>query len=515
MFREAALSVFLVTATLAFVPAGEAAGDPLVVAVLDTGIVAHSDFAPGQIAYWWGFTDEAGKTPAQIDYTVSATPAWDPYVGLYDLVGHGTNTASLVSGKNVASACGGIGKSSYAPAGVTLAIAKVGRRDPDTGLGVISGDPTFALQWAIDVAGADVVSMSFGSIVPGPGLGIVSGDLDEAIHRARERGVLVVVSAGNGAGNLGLVPVPSWSGAYGFSTDALIVGGGSRTGSTATSLTGDSDPEVSSWSDSVCAAMRSGSYGTTSGTSFSAPLVAGAAASAIQAARASAEAADPDTIETVLKAAARDTIAPYTREGWGFIGAPEASAAKAAAGSGTLPAHPCTDDPTCPLAYEALVADTMRATFSETLDGEALGSQVFAPADLSPPGHLAPSTPEGGEAEIYVRTLASGETASVAVDYAPGAFVVGQGVQPLGDDFDVRVYVPGALDDGVLDGFELVRIFGKGAGEDERAVWTAHVGGDYVVVVYGWSNADDLAFSISGATYAAQGILVGEHVVNP
>lgn len=509
MLREAAASLILLTATLAFVPAGAAAADPVIVAVIDTGVDAtHPEFNAGQIAYWWDFTPERGPV---VHPTLGQT--FDPRWGPYDGNGHGTATTSLVGGMNRAAGVSACGKISHAP-GVILAHAKVGETD-----GTISGSISAAIVWAVDTVQADVISMSIGSIVPVTG---AIDDSDEATAYARSKGVLVVFSAGNGIGGFGLVPSPTWAHSSGYSPYALSVGGGSRTGANALSTTGNHDPEVVSWSDSTCAAIDgSNGYRGFSGTSFSAPLVAGAAASTIASARAAGQADDPDTIELVLKHAARDSLIPYLREGWGYIGTPEVANARAAAASGTLPAHVCITAaaPCVDPIYEQAVVDTMKTVFTEVLDVETLGAagaQVFVAQDLSPQGQLATSTPEAGEAEIYLRTLAVGQTATVNADYADEPLVVdvGAGI-PLGDDFDLRVYAPGALDDGILTGAERVGIFGNGAGIAESAVWTADVAGDYVVVVYGWSNVDPIDYALTGATFLTQGLLQGEHVANP
>lgn len=281
---------FLALLLLPLVPGAApqaAPSGPIVVAVLDSGIDPdHPEFAPGQIVAWRDFVGD-GAAP-------------------YDDHGHGTATASLVAGQNRAGCADGTPKQAYAP-DARLVIAKVANAE-----GSITGDVDAAIRWSVE-QGADVISMSFGTIVPFP-----VRTLDE-IQRARAAGVLVVVAAGNGAGNAGLAPMPSWLTNHGNDPYALVVGGGTRTG-TLLSTTGNLDPEVTSWSDGVCVAKAGGGYRLMSGTSFSAPLVSGMAAKAIAAARAAGQPDGPDRIEPLILHSARNNVfSPYAREGLGHL----------------------------------------------------------------------------------------------------------------------------------------------------------------------------------------------------
>lgn len=350
--RPATLSVLLVAAALGAASAG-ALVPGLVVAVLDTGVDPdHPEFAAGQVVAWWDFTAERSGSVL----LPSPTDTWDARGGgPYDWHGHGTATAALVGGANTPTGVATCGKTSYAP-GVALAIAKVATFDD-----VVDLEP--AIRWAVDVAGAEVISLSVASIVPAtPHLG-TTGD---ALAYARSKGVLVVVAAGNGVARLGLVPFPSETALYAYSPDVLVVGASGRLGPSLVANDGNLDPEVVAWSRSACYATPGGHYETKSGTSYSTPLVAGAAASALADARAGGKDDSPARIEAVLKHAARDSALPYAVEGWGFLGDDEVAAARAAASAGTLPAHPCALDPCMDPLYEAAVADTARAAVALT-----------------------------------------------------------------------------------------------------------------------------------------------------
>ena len=305
------MNVRPVLAALLLLPLTAAAGgatpDPLRIAVIDTGIDPnHPEFGAGQIVAWKDFTPENSATPQ-------------------DGHGHGTATASLVAGLNAGN-CGNNAlrpKLSFAP-GAQLIIARVG----DDG-GAITGDITAAFDWAV-AQGADVISMSIGGIVPLPAF------TANGIQRARAAGVVVVVSAGNGLGNLGTAPYPSWTTTYGNSDDVISVGASSRSGGP--SLIGNLDPDVSSWGSAVCVARRGGGYTTMSGTSFAAPLVAGMAGKAIEEARANGQASNADRIERlVLLSATNNPATPYALQGMGFLLDAEFPRLVAHARAGTLP----------------------------------------------------------------------------------------------------------------------------------------------------------------------------------
>jgi subtilisin family serine protease len=304
--------LLLLLVAAALLPHAGAAGDadPIKIAVIDTGIDAsHPEFAPGQIVAWKDFTAEASPTPK-------------------DGHGHGTATASLVAGIN-ANDCGtGLGnrKLAFAP-GAPLIIARVG-----TDGGAVTGSIVQAMDWAV-AQGADVISMSIGAVVPVPSVG------SAAVARAREAGVLVVVSAGNGLQNAGTAPYPSWMSAYGENEEALVVGGADENGQAILSLTGNSDPDVVSWSDGVCVARaNTKSYTHMSGTSFSAPLVAGMAGGLAQRAKDAGQPHDADRVEALLSlGAANNPIVPYHREGLGSLMPTQYNRLTTHAAAGTLP----------------------------------------------------------------------------------------------------------------------------------------------------------------------------------
>ncbi len=317
-------------------PGSQASGNAqeVVVAVIDTGIkMDHEAFAAGQVVAWYDFT--RGDRPA----TPRAT--WDAAVQPYDDDGHGTAVAALVGGT-------GAGQTSSHAPGVKLAIARVtpGGEGQNEWVNIFD-----AIEWAVDVAGADVVSLSYYGFVPTPGFPLgIWNRLDDELEWARDRGVLPVVLAGNWLADAAPVPMVSLLHAPGYSPDALVVGGawgenGRVLGFPANPhlpvapLSG-SEPEVTApFFVRAPTADCNACYLNWQGTSFSTPLVSGMAAHLIQTAR-SVGMADPgpDRIEELLKWAATDHPAyPPSFEGYGFLGASELHQARAHLLAQTLP----------------------------------------------------------------------------------------------------------------------------------------------------------------------------------
>lgn len=288
-FAATALSVLLLAATftgLAFTAtAQDAASEEVVIAVLDSGIDPdHTEFTSCDEHPLVGWKDFVENKP-------------EPF----DPVGHGTSVASVAMGATVGEA----------PCAKIL-VARVCDND-----GCSTADVRAAVTWAVE-QGADVINLSLGVIVPSPRLLF---NLDGELSAAREAGALPVVAAGNGAGNLGLVPYPSYLGQPSGSEFALVAGSSDESGNAA--IGHSTDPEVVQAGLSV----RSAKAGTTdeytnpSGTSFAAPNVAGVAAAVQQAwVDTYEEKLSPDDLENFLKWTAEDGGGtPPVQEGWGFV----------------------------------------------------------------------------------------------------------------------------------------------------------------------------------------------------
>lgn len=125
-------------------------------------------------------------------------------------------------------------------------------------------DVAAALEDALD-AGASVINLSFGAVEPAPSV------VRAAVARAIRAGVIVVASAGNGAG----LASDQWPANI---PGVLVVGATDSAGvgrATFSKRTEGLALAVSAPGEGVCAGSLGGGYAKMSGTSMSAPLVAG------------------------------------------------------------------------------------------------------------------------------------------------------------------------------------------------------------------------------------------------
>ncbi|WP_105201274.1 MULTISPECIES: S8 family serine peptidase [unclassified Pseudoalteromonas] len=228
-------------------------GAGVTVAVLDTGYdIEHSDLQ--------------GRVIASRDFTYSAN-------GVDDTNGHGTHTASTVAGSGAESNGKWVG---VAP-GADLVIGKVlGNTGGGSMYSILSG-----MQWAVMSENADIVNMSLGGSATS-----CDGPLVDMVEALSDR-ALFVISAGNSF-------TRETVGSPGCAPSALTVGALDRDGNTASfSSRGPSPdghsakPDIASQGVAVVAAASGGqgatAYRALSGTSMSAPHVAGGAAMVMQA----------------------------------------------------------------------------------------------------------------------------------------------------------------------------------------------------------------------------------------
>jgi subtilisin family serine protease len=334
--------VAILGSLLAAAPSAQAAYAPTI-AVIDTGVNPNHQELSGQIGAWWDFSADAGNH-------LPGNQTWDNSHVPFDPIGHGTVTASMAAGKNLAQPT-----KSYAP-GTRLAIAKVFSSD-----GLSTGSIADAISWATHTVHADVITMSIGSMVPLPS--VVSADVFAALADARTSGVLVTVSNGNGYGNAGLLTGdPGEANNFGGSPHVLSVGASGIDG-----FFVSTDPEVASdYNVTGASSTNNSGYVSMSGTSFATPLVGGFAAMLIKSAREAGQDASPNHIETLIKYSAFDTIVPPTFEGYGvfddLLHPNQLADAQAHAAAGTLPARPAVDD-------SGIYVDTLAGLLRQLLGG--------------------------------------------------------------------------------------------------------------------------------------------------
>lgn len=322
--------------------AAEATSETCAVRVghLDTGIQdTHAEFETGQVVAWQDFVEANNEgANGEGEVTIPVVPRdydwWrDPWNGTdgnevddtdpdngpaYDDHGHGTGTASLVAGKTLGTR-----------PGTEIAAAKVLDAQGTGSIADIEAGFDF-----VTANGADVVTMSVGTLNPYPG---TLTSMDEQIADAREDGVLTVVAAGNN------YYVPSETTAFGFSPDAFVVGANDERGNVA--AFSSPNPEASALGVDVRTAYAGDTYRNWSGTSFSTPKVAGWAAELHKAAceQGIPTHERPAAVEQALKEAAEDDPRqPYTDEGHGILDA--ASAQEANRSLGDEPADETVPD---------------------------------------------------------------------------------------------------------------------------------------------------------------------------
>ncbi|MTV26458.1 S8 family serine peptidase [Nitriliruptoraceae bacterium ZYF776] len=292
-----------------------------IVAVVDTGVdLAHPDLRSRLVR------DPAGEVVGLDLVDGDGVPQ--------DEHGHGTLVAGIVA----ASANNGIGIAGVAPDASILPIRVL---DGD-GAGR-SEDVGQAIRWATD-RGAHVINLSLEAASSGRGPGVPA----DAVRYAWDRGVVVVVAAGNTEGA---------AAAYAPDLPVLLVGAVDRRDRPAPfSSVGREDAVVapgvgivSTWCRSPGALRCDGtvSYGVADGTSFAAPHVAGVAALLV------AQGLDHEQVVERLRATAVDVgpPGPDTRTGAGRVDAAAAVAGspvprpRRAASAGGAPAPPRREAP--------------------------------------------------------------------------------------------------------------------------------------------------------------------------
>lgn len=206
----------------------------ILVAVLDTGVdAAHPDLASNLSLPGFNVVDQSTNT--------------DP------VASHGTEVAGVL---------GAVGNNNLGVAGMDWAVKILPVRitdNPDTT--AWCSDMGNGIEWAAD-HGAKVINLSYDTTG-------CPGTIEAASQYARSRGALVVVAAGNSAMDL--------SGQFPSSNSFVLVGATDFSDQRAI-FSNYGAPVLLGAPGSTILTTQPGGYGTDSGTSFSAPLVAGVAA---------------------------------------------------------------------------------------------------------------------------------------------------------------------------------------------------------------------------------------------
>jgi serine protease AprX len=258
----------------------EITGKDIDVAVLDTGI---HDKHP------------ALDVEKEVDYTGEGTD---------DLHGHGTHVAGIIASKD--STYRGVSYDS------DLFNVKVLNKDGSGyGSDVIKG-----IEWAVD-NGAEIISMSLGAEVdPCDGTDAISQAVDKAVNM----GVIVVVAAGNLGPDSGTITSP------GCSKKGITVGAVDDNDNVPDwSSRGPTDdgrvkPDLVAPGISITSTWKDNSFTSLSGTSMSTPHVSGVAALLLEA----DPSLKPDGVKSILKSTALDLGLDDNTQGSGRVDAYEA-----------------------------------------------------------------------------------------------------------------------------------------------------------------------------------------------
>lgn len=279
-------------------------GEGVTAAVLDTGIAPHPDLE-GRITDFFDFVN--GKA------------------GIYDDSGHGTHVCGILAGNGTASA----GKYKGIATGCSLVVGKVlnGNGDGSVDHMLMGIDWVLANRHRFQIRILNI-SVGLGQIQENTRKGMLLSKIEEAW----ERGVVVVVAAGNGG------PLPGSISPIGASRQIVTVGchdGGyfGNRESLCENYSGRGPSEyaykkpdvVAPGTDIIscgnhCRKSLKGwqnAYVTKSGTSMAAPVVSGALALYLQ----KNPQADNETVKRKLMYSAIDLKEPWTKQGWGMVNA--------------------------------------------------------------------------------------------------------------------------------------------------------------------------------------------------
>jgi subtilisin family serine protease len=278
----------LIGAPTVWGPTLATAGEGIKIAIVDDGIdQTHPFFAPAGYTYPPGFPKgQTAYTTPKVIVARAFAPATPAYANAKlpfdpDLSDHGIHVAGIAAGNNNTPTRAGLRLSGIAPRAYLGNYKALG---VPSQFGANGNSPELAA--AIEMAvrdGMDVINLSLGETEIEPSRDVVA----RALNAAADAGVVSSVSAGNDFAEFGVgsitspanaakvISVAASSGGHG-SPDVVNVADFSSAGPTPYSLT--YKPDVTAPGESVLSAAPGGGFVEMSGTSMSAPHVAGAAA---------------------------------------------------------------------------------------------------------------------------------------------------------------------------------------------------------------------------------------------
>jgi serine protease AprX len=288
-------------------------GKGVKVAVIDTGVDAsHPDLNGNKVVAW-------------VDYVNGKTTPYDDH-------GHGTHVSSTIAGTGNAS--NGQYKG-VAPEASLMEVKVLSAQGSGSDSNIIKG-----IDWAVQ-NGAQVISMSLGSNQH-------SQSLDDAVTSAVNKGVVVVVAAGNSGPTAKTIASP------GDCPDAITVGASDRNDTIASfssrgpSFDGSVKPDITNMGVGLWAAKATGTnpskgtkyYLPMSGTSMATPMTAGVVALLLQA----NNTLTPAQVKLVLEKTAKPLGGKVPNNDYGY-GRVDAKAAFDYIMTGKVPAPTPTPSP--------------------------------------------------------------------------------------------------------------------------------------------------------------------------
>ncbi len=232
-----------------------------------------------------------------------------------DMYGHGTAVASLIAGNDSQNSFRG---TAYDAKIVSAKVAS------STGL-ITSAGLVAAIEWVASREDVDVINLSLSE----PEEGYSYDILEQAVANAVANGKIVVCSAGNN-GESSTTNDYFTIGSPGSSPQVITVGATDNSkniayfSSNGPTYAYQFKPDVVAPGINVPVASYTGGYKSMSGTSFSAPLIAGVAATLISAARIEQKESNVGMIKSAIIKGAQDLGLPWYRQGAGFVDAGEA-----------------------------------------------------------------------------------------------------------------------------------------------------------------------------------------------
>ncbi|WP_298253569.1 S8 family serine peptidase [uncultured Arthrobacter sp.] len=238
-------------------------GEGVTVAVIDSGVDGSHPDLQGAVVDGTDVSGAGGATGQ---------------LGIGEVPSHGTLVSTLLAGRGHGGGPGTADGFGHGPDGIVGVAPKAELLAVSIWVDGPSGGPNpagipvedqvpEAVTWAVD-HGADVINMSLGSTDP-----VWPASWDDAFLHAEENDVVIVAAAGNRAGGLMQVGAPATI------PGVLAVAGLDRAGSASSEASSEGiSVGVAAPSEDLIGGMPGGLYADWSGTSGSAPLVAGVAA---------------------------------------------------------------------------------------------------------------------------------------------------------------------------------------------------------------------------------------------